>query len=73
MLSLERLSLVRAALEFILSFEAVGVVIPGAKTKEQVLENVKASEDPALRAQEISMLRELYDRETIFQTGFYRN
>ncbi len=68
-----RVSLVQSALEFILNFEAVSAVIPGAKTKAQVLEHVKASEDPRLRAQEISLLRDLYGREEIFQTGFYRN
>ncbi len=73
MLSLTQYSLARASLEFILSFEAVGVVIPGAKTRAQVLENVKASEDPRLRAQEISILRDLYEREEIFKMGFFRN
>lgn len=68
-----RVSLVQSALEFILNFEAVSVVIPGAKTKAQVLEHVRASEDPRLRTQEIALLRELYQREEIFQTGFYRN
>jgi aryl-alcohol dehydrogenase-like predicted oxidoreductase len=68
-----RLTLTQAALEFILSFEAVSVVIPGVKTQAQALENLKASEDPRLRIEEISVLRHLYDREEIFQSGFYRN
>lgn len=72
-LPVSRVSLVQSALEFILNFEAVSVVIPGAKTKGQVLEHVKASEDPRLRAQEIALVRELYQREEIFHTGFYRN
>ena len=44
-----RLTLVQAALEFVLSFEEVSVVIPGAKTKAQVLENLRATEAPSLR------------------------
>lgn len=73
LLPLNRVSLVPAALEFILSFEAVSVVIPGAKTKAQVLEHVRASEDPKLRIQEISLLRQAYEQDEIFQTGFQRN
>jgi aryl-alcohol dehydrogenase-like predicted oxidoreductase len=42
------LSLVRASLEFVLSYGVVSVVIPGAKTKDQVLENVSASQMPGL-------------------------
>lgn len=69
----DRLSLAQAALEFILSFEEVGGVIPGAKTRAQVLENVRASENPCLRIEEISILRRAYEEEEIFQTGFYRS
>ena len=68
-----RLTLVRAALEFVLSFEAVSVVIPGAKTRAQVLENVLASEDSRLRIEEVSVLRRMYEEDELFQTGFYRN
>lgn len=66
-LATQRLSLTRAALEYILDFEAVSTVIPGAKTKTQTLENVKASEDPKLRSEEAYHLRELYTREEIFK------
>lgn len=66
-------SLVQETLEFILSFETVSTVIPGAKTKDQVLEQVAASESPRLSAEEISRLREIYEEEEIFQEGFYRN
>jgi len=68
-----RLSPVQLALEFVLSFESVSTVIPGAKTKEQVLENVGASEDPKLRIEEISILRQMYDNEPLFQAGFHRS
>jgi aryl-alcohol dehydrogenase-like predicted oxidoreductase len=67
LLATERISLTRAALEYILDFDAVSTVIPGAKTRAQVLENVKASESPGLRIQETALLRDLYKRERIFQ------
>ena len=63
----------RAALEFILSFDEVSIVIPGAKTKAQALENVMASEDSRLRIEEISMIRRIYQEEEIFQSGFFRS
>lgn len=66
-LSTERLSLSRAALEFVLDQEAVSTVIPGAKTPEQVEENLKASGDPQLRIQESFHLKEIYQREEIFK------
>ena len=66
-------SLVQPTLEFILSFETVSTVIPGAKTKTQVLEQVKASEAPTLTQEEIEALRNIFVEEEIFQEGFYRN
>ncbi|MDP3921663.1 MAG: aldo/keto reductase [Candidatus Omnitrophota bacterium] len=67
--SSDRMSIVRAALEYVLHFPEVSTVIPGAKTKEQVLENLKATLDPKLRIQEASHLRDLYDRDEIFSKG----
>ena len=72
-LKTKRVSPVEEALEFVLSFEAVSAVIPGAKTREQVLQNLKASEDPKLRIEEISVLRRIYESDEIFKAGFYRN
>lgn len=66
-LTTTRLSLSRAALEYSLEFEEVSSVIPGAKTKEQVVENIQASENPLLRIEESSHLRDLYYREPVFQ------
>lgn len=66
-LSTERLSLSRAALEFVLDQEAVSTVIPGAKTATQVEENLKSSNDPQLRIQESFHLKEIYQREEIFK------
>ena len=51
----------------------MSAVIPGAKTREQVLQNLKASEDPKLRIEEISVLRRIYESDEIFKAGFYRN
>lgn len=64
-----RLSMARAAIEYVLEFEAVSTVIPGAKNKTQTLENLLATEDPRLRSQESSQLRDLYQREAIFKEG----
>lgn len=68
-LATQRLSLARAALEYALEFESVSTVIPGAKTKAQVLENVQAVTNPMLRSEEASHLRELYQREEVFRAG----
>lgn len=65
-LTTNRLSLTQAALEYILNFDAISTVIPGAKTKSQVLENLQATENPCLRPQEVLQLRDLYQREEIF-------
>ncbi|MFA7255803.1 MAG: aldo/keto reductase [Candidatus Omnitrophota bacterium] len=63
------LSLPKAALEFTLAFETVSTVIVGAKTRAQVLENAKASLEPALSPEDIDRLRELYAQEEIFRKG----
>lgn len=61
------LSMAQAALEYALQFKQIGVVIPGAKTKMQVLGNVKASLEPQLDSREQLQLRELYQKEEIFK------
>lgn len=66
-----RVSLTQAALEFVLGFDEVSVVIPGAKTREQVLQNLLAAEHPCLRAQEAFNLRELYKREDLFKRSLH--
>jgi len=68
-LATERLPLAQAALEYILDFDAVSAAIPGAKTKAQVLENLRATEDPMLRIQEASQIRDLYKKDRIFTEG----
>jgi aryl-alcohol dehydrogenase-like predicted oxidoreductase len=59
----EGLSLARMALRFCLDFEAVSVVIPGARRVQQVLENAGASERPPLDPALHAWLREFYTRE----------
>ena len=56
----------QAAMEYVLGFREVSVAIPGAKTKEQILDHIKASNDPGLGSHEISKLRELYAHDKIF-------
>lgn len=73
LLPMEKITLPRAVLEFILAFDAVGAVIPGCKTRKQVLENLLASQEPKLRIEEISHLRSLYEREPVFQQAFHRS
>ncbi len=63
----------QAAIEFVLSFESVSVVIPGVKTVQQVKDHLNAVENPVLTEKEILEIRELYKQEAIFQTGHYRN
>ncbi|MDX1534183.1 MAG: aldo/keto reductase [Thermoplasmata archaeon] len=54
-------TLAQAALKFVLSFPEVSVTIPGAKTTEQVKENVAAFEAPDLTTAELTEVRELYE------------
>ena len=53
-------TLVQAAIRFALAHPAVGVVIPGAKTPQQVEENVGAAR-VRLEADEVAKLKELYE------------
>ena len=57
------LSLTRAALEFVLSFDEVATVIPGAKTRAQVLENCLAAEDPKCLGDAMEQFRSWYQEE----------
>ena len=54
-------SLARFALEWILSFEAVTTVIPGGRTREQVLANAAAADAPPLSAATKAAVRQVYD------------
>ncbi|MBN1698019.1 MAG: aldo/keto reductase [Spirochaetales bacterium] len=54
-------ALVENALRWVLMFEEVNCVIPGASKKEQVVSNVKASDAAALTESEMKKVKELYD------------
>jgi aryl-alcohol dehydrogenase-like predicted oxidoreductase len=55
-------SLTQVALQFVLSKKAVGVVIPGGKTVDQVKENVEAARLPPLTAQDLSYIETITPR-----------
>ena len=57
----EGLTLAQFALRWILAFEAVTCVIPGARGAGRVLENARASDLPALSPQTLSAVQETYD------------
>ena len=48
------------ALRWILEFDAVSTIIPGAKTPEQARANAAAAELPPLRAETMQTIAELY-------------
>jgi aryl-alcohol dehydrogenase-like predicted oxidoreductase len=57
------MSMTRTALRYCLDFEAVSVVIPGARRVQQVLENSGVSGQPPLPEALHSRLREFYAEE----------
>jgi aryl-alcohol dehydrogenase-like predicted oxidoreductase len=65
----KRMLLSKAALEFTLGYEAVSTVIPGAKTRAQVLQNIAASSQPDLDREDMDRLETLYAQEEIFRKG----
>jgi aryl-alcohol dehydrogenase-like predicted oxidoreductase len=48
------------ALRWILMFDAVSTVIPGASRPEQIIENVKATELPMISASQMNAVEEIY-------------
>ena len=56
-------TMAQAALRFVLAFPEVSVAIPGAKTIDQVEENVAAAEVPSLTEAEIRRARTLYAKD----------
>ncbi|MCX7403841.1 MAG: aldo/keto reductase [Planctomycetia bacterium] len=55
------ITLAQFALQWILSFEAVSCVIPGAKRPEQVAENAHAADLPPLDAATLEAVQQIYD------------
>jgi len=59
----KKTTLAQFALRWILEFPAVTCSIPGAKRATQVIENLAASDLPALPKATMKKIRALYDRE----------
>lgn len=57
-----RVSMAQFALRWILMFNAVTCAIPGAKTPEQVEDNLKAADVAALDTQTMNAVQSIYDR-----------
>ncbi|HEY3493301.1 MAG TPA: aldo/keto reductase, partial [Polyangiaceae bacterium] len=64
-------TLAELALRFILDFDAVTCVIPGAKRPSQVEENVRAADLPPLPAPLVASLRGIYERRIRDQVHQY--
>ncbi|NJL56146.1 aldo/keto reductase [bacterium] len=58
----EGVSMAQFALRWILMFEAVSSVIPGAKNRQQARDNSAATDLPALDGATMQTIRDLYDR-----------
>ncbi|MNO00511.1 Aldo/keto reductase family protein [compost metagenome] len=52
-------SLTQLAIRYSLSHPAVAVAIPGASSREQLLQNLTAADIPELSAQEVELIRSL--------------
>jgi len=61
------------ALEFVLAQEAVSTVIPGAKTVEQVQQNMKASNAGHFSPVQIEQMRHLYETDPLYQEEVFQN
>ncbi len=59
----EGMTLVQMALRWILDFDAVSVVIPGARNPQQVLGNISASELPPLSPELHAQLKPFYEEK----------
>jgi aryl-alcohol dehydrogenase-like predicted oxidoreductase len=55
-------TLAQLALRWILMFDAVSCVIPGAKRPSQAEENIRAADLPPLTDAQMAMVREIYER-----------
>lgn len=54
-------NLALSALRYILMYDAVSTVIPGASSPEQIAANAAASALPAFTDEEMKVVREVYD------------
>jgi len=55
-------TMAQLALKWILMFDAVSCVIPGAKNPQQAEQNARASDLPALSESQMTKVREIYGR-----------
>jgi aryl-alcohol dehydrogenase-like predicted oxidoreductase len=55
-------TMAQLALRWILMFDAVSCVIPGAKTPEQAEQNARASDLPPLSEAQMKTVRDVYER-----------
>jgi aryl-alcohol dehydrogenase-like predicted oxidoreductase len=55
-------TMAQLALRWILMFDAVTTVIPGAKRPSQAIDNVKAADLPALTEEQMQTVSDIYDR-----------
>ena len=56
------MSLTQFALKWILTFDAVTCTIPGAKRKDQVIENINAADLPDLLPKKMKEVKNIYDK-----------
>jgi aryl-alcohol dehydrogenase-like predicted oxidoreductase len=54
-------TMAQLALRWILMFPEVTATIPGAKSEKQIEDNARAAELPALTADEMALVRAVYD------------
>lgn len=59
----ENANMAQLALRWILMFDAISTVIPGAKNPEQVESNTAATDLPPLTATQMAKVRDIYDRK----------
>jgi aryl-alcohol dehydrogenase-like predicted oxidoreductase len=59
----EGMNMVQLALRWILMFDAVTLTIPGAKNRQQALENANASGLPHLSGEMMASLMQIYDMD----------
>ncbi len=65
------LNLAQAAIEFVLSFKEIAVVIPGGKRPSQIQANLKASQRKNLTPKIIKQITNLYKENPLFRQGIY--
>ncbi len=58
----ENATMAQLALRWILMFDAVTCVIPGAKRPDQALDNIRAADLPPLTEDQMAIVRDVYDR-----------